>query len=122
MASQTAFGPADPHSKNVLELAYNFVIKTWRPDRSRDFVTALVGVPASRERILRFVEEPSMGVLPAICESVRTVLREAKTITGTLGGGEGPSIVLPGVGLPVGLGTGNRRDRRRLRKLSRSKN
>lgn len=73
------FGPDDPHSRNVLGLAYDSFQKTWRPDLSRDFVNALMGVPAPREHILRFVTEPFLDQHPDIRESVQIVLQRAAT-------------------------------------------
>jgi hypothetical protein len=73
------FGPDEPHSRNVLGLAYDFLQKTWRPDLSRDFVNALMGVPVARERILRFVAGPFLDQHPDIRESVQIVLRRAAT-------------------------------------------
>lgn len=73
------FGPDDPHARNVLGLANDFLQKTWRPDLSRDFVNALMGVSAPRERILHFVAGPVLAQQPNIRESIQIVLRRAAT-------------------------------------------
>jgi hypothetical protein len=51
----------------------------WRPDLSRDFVNALMGVPAPRERILHFVAGPVLNQHPNIRESIQIVLQRAAT-------------------------------------------
>jgi hypothetical protein len=68
------FGDNDPHAKNVLGLAYDFVQKMNRPDLPRDLVNALMGVPGSRERILKFVMGPALDRDPHIRASVQFVL------------------------------------------------
>jgi hypothetical protein len=73
------FGPDDPHSRNVLGLAYDFLQKMWRPDLSRDFVNALMGMPAARESLLRLVEGPFLDQHPDVRESVQIVLQRAAT-------------------------------------------
>ena len=71
------FGPDDSHTRNVLGLAYDFLQKTWRPDLSRDFVNALMGVSAPRERILHFVAGPLLDQHPDVRESIQIVLQRA---------------------------------------------
>jgi hypothetical protein len=68
------FGPEDQHSKNLLGLAYDFLQKTWLPDLSRDFVNALMGMSAPRERLLNFVAGPVLDGNPEIRKSVEIIL------------------------------------------------
>jgi len=72
------FAPDDLHVKNILGLTYDFLQKMWRPDLSRDFVNALMGMSAPRERILSFIAGPALDPHPEIRESVRIILRQAE--------------------------------------------
>ena len=75
------FGRDDQDANKVLTLAYNFLVQSWRPELSRDLISAMMGKSDSNHRIIRYAASKTFHQeLPGLEESVRSVLERARCL------------------------------------------